>query len=40
VREATQTQLALADVQSQSLAASLRLRAQTGTLNMLEGTSP
>lgn len=40
VREATQSQLALEDTHTQVLAVSLRLRAQTGTLNLLEGTKP
>ncbi len=40
VREATQSEFALEDVQTQTLAVSLRLRAQTGTLNLLEGTKP
>ncbi len=34
VREATQSQLALEDIQTQTLAASLRLRAQTGALGV------
>ncbi len=40
VREATQSQLALVDTQTQVIAASLRLRAQTGSLNLLEGKKP
>ena len=40
VREATQSQLALEDSQTQTLAVGLRLRALTGTLNLPEGTKP
>jgi len=40
VREATQSQLALEDTQTQVIAASLRLRALTGTLHLLKGTKP
>lgn len=40
MREATQSQFAVEDARAQALAASLRLRAQTGTLNLNEGTKP
>ena len=40
VREATQSELSAEDARSQMLAASLRLRAQSGTLNPNEGTKP
>ncbi len=40
VREATLSQLALEDTQTQVIAVSLRLRALTGTLNLNEGTKP
>ena len=38
VREATQSELAVGDAQAQMLAASLRLRALTGTLTSTTGT--
>lgn len=40
VREATQSQFALEDAQAQVVAASLRLRAQAGTLNQSKGSKP
>ncbi len=40
VREATLSQFALEDARTQTLAASLRLRAQTGTLKPNEGSKP
>ncbi len=40
VREATQSELTAEDAHAQMLAASLRLRAQTGTLKPNEGTKP
>lgn len=40
VREATQSQFALEDVRAQTIAASLRLSAQSGTLKQLERSRP
>ena len=40
VREATQSQLSLEDARAQVIAASLRLRAQAGKLNISEGLKP
>ena len=40
VRETTQSELSAEDARAQMLAASLRLRAQGGTLNLNEGTKP
>jgi len=40
VREATQSQFALEDARTQVIAASLRLRAQAGTLNQSKGSKP
>jgi adhesin transport system outer membrane protein len=40
VREATQSQFALEDARAQTIAASLRLSAQTGTLKQIASTAP
>lgn len=40
VREATQAQFSVEDARAQAITAGLRLRAQAGTLNLNEGTTP